>query len=208
MFKDRRIKLLIFLSLIAGVLLGIKLIIPKETKPELIDTSPKNNQEQVKVISSLIFTFNQSVNSENFNILVFPNFEYSLTNKDDYSLEIKPVLLEYDTSYQVELKNNKFESFYSVLKFKTEKAPEALEYNKEEIREFYEQLEKQIYTDYPLFDYIPYYGEKFSVDYLKPLVLEVILKTDTPETRQEVLNWIKDKKVDPSTHKIEWKVKP
>jgi hypothetical protein len=208
MFKDKRVKLLIFLSLMAGVLLGIKLIIPKEITPELIETSPKDNQGQIKVTSSLIFSFNQPVKPENFNILAFPNFKYSITNKDDYSLEIKPILLEYDTSYQVELKNNKFESFYVILKFKTEKIPEVLEYNKEEVREFYEQLEKQTYTDYPLFDYIPYYGEKFSVDYLKPLVLEVILKADTPEIRQEVLNWIKNKKVDPGSHKIEWKVKP
>lgn len=208
MFKDGRIKLFIFLSLIAGVLLGIKLIIPKEIKPELVDTLPKHNQEQVEVSSVLIFIFSQPVNPEDFNISVFPNFTYSISNKEDYSLEIKPVLLEYDTSYQVELKNSKFENFYAVLKFKTEKTSGSLEYNKEEIRESYEELEKQTYRDYPLFDFIPYYGENYSIDYLKPLVLEVIVKKDTAEIRQEVLDWIRSKGVEPATHQIEWKVKP
>lgn len=68
-------------------------------------------------------------------------------------------------------------------------------------------LEPTIKANYPLFDYIPFKTENWSINYLKPLEFLVTLKTDTPEIRQEVLDWIESKGVDPKTHKIEWKIK-
>lgn len=67
------------------------------------------------------------------------------------------------------------------------------------------QIRKEIQQDYPLFQYIPYKTQNWQIDYLKPLILEVILKADSPAIRQEVLDWITSKKVDPATHKIIWK---
>lgn len=72
---------------------------------------------------------------------------------------------------------------------------------------FYKDIQQEISENYPLFKDIPYKTDNWSIDYLKPLTLEVILKTDSPQTRQEVLSWITAKGVDPATHKIEWKVK-
>ena len=73
------------------------------------------------------------------------------------------------------------------------------------IREYYKKLDEDTYRGYPLFDYTPYETTNWKITYLKPLILVVTLKKDTPEVRQEVLDWIKSKGVDPSTHKIEWK---
>lgn len=72
---------------------------------------------------------------------------------------------------------------------------------------FYEKKRPEILNNYPLFDFIPYKTEKYSIDYLDPLILEIILKKDTPEIRQDVLDWISSKGVDPNTHKIIWKTK-
>jgi len=68
-------------------------------------------------------------------------------------------------------------------------------------------LEPTIKTNYPLFDYVPFETENWSVDYLKPLEIQVMLKSDTPEMRQEVLDWIESKGVNPQTHKIIFKKK-
>ncbi len=73
------------------------------------------------------------------------------------------------------------------------------------IREFYKKLDEETYRSYPLFDYIPYKTDDFSLDYIKPLVLEIKLRKDTPEIRQEAYDWILSKGVDPKTHKIIWK---
>lgn len=85
---------------------------------------------------------------------------------------------------------------------------------KEEISEEPEKLEKtlsdpgflpkkieEISEKYPLLPYLPLMSEKFDLDYLSPLKLRVILKKGTKE---EVLDWIRSKGVDPQTHEIEW----
>lgn len=67
------------------------------------------------------------------------------------------------------------------------------------------QIQKEIKQDYPLFKYIPHQTQNWKIDYLKPLTLEIIIKKDAPETRSEVLEWIKSKNVEPTTHTIIWK---
>lgn len=70
------------------------------------------------------------------------------------------------------------------------------------------QIRKEIQRDYPLFDFIPYKSKNWQIDYLKPLTLEIILRSDTLANRQEALNWIKEKGIDPATHGIVWKIEP
>ena len=69
------------------------------------------------------------------------------------------------------------------------------------------KLQPTIEKNFPLFNYTPFKTEKWSIYYSKPLTLLVILKEDTSEARQEVLDWISSKGVGPKTHKIEWKIK-
>ena len=70
------------------------------------------------------------------------------------------------------------------------------------------QIRKEIQRDYPLFDFIPFKTKNWQIDFLKPLTLEIILRSDTLANRQEVLNWIKEKGIDPATHEIVWKIEP
>lgn len=72
--------------------------------------------------------------------------------------------------------------------------------------DFYEEQRPKILEQYPLFDFIPYRTDKYIIDYTKPLVLQVVLKKDTLEIRQEVFDWIISKGVDPKTHIITWKI--
>lgn len=70
---------------------------------------------------------------------------------------------------------------------------------------FRETIDNEILQAYPLFNYIPFKAEIWSIDYTNKMELTVKLKQDTPEIRQEVFNWITDHGVDPQTHKIIWK---
>ncbi len=69
-------------------------------------------------------------------------------------------------------------------------------------------IEKEIYQktqeNYPLLSFVPFQTLNWKIDYTGPLTLEVTFKKDTPETREEVLSWIKSKGVDPQTHDIKW----
>lgn len=69
-----------------------------------------------------------------------------------------------------------------------------------------EDIMKSIQRKFPLYDFLPYWTENFQIDYVAPLTLEVQIKNDTPQTRQEALDWILSKGVNPSTHQIQWKV--
>lgn len=67
-------------------------------------------------------------------------------------------------------------------------------------------LLKSLKTKFPLIESLPYKTDRFSIDYKAPLSLKVEIKvaTQTAEIKKEVLDWIKTKGVDPSTHKIEF----
>lgn len=71
--------------------------------------------------------------------------------------------------------------------------------------DFYQQMRSEIENNYPLFDFVPYETENYRVNYTDDLTLKVTLKKDTPEIRQEVLDWISSKGINPKTHKIVWK---
>lgn len=71
-----------------------------------------------------------------------------------------------------------------------------------------EDLKTSLLKKFPLYDTVPYQEESFSVDYLGPLHLRVVLKIDTPENRKIVLDWIKSNEVDPLAHKIDWITSP
>lgn len=78
----------------------------------------------------------------------------------------------------------------------------------EEIGESAQELVEYLRESFPLYDHLPYTSEKFYLKYKKPFHLKAVLKEDTPEAREEVLNWIRSKGVDPETHEIDWEEKP
>ena len=52
---------------------------------------------------------------------------------------------------------------------------------------------------------MPFSNEDFAINYLAPLKLGVKIKgTDEEKIKQEVLQWIRNKGVDPQTHEIIW----
>lgn len=71
-----------------------------------------------------------------------------------------------------------------------------------------EEIIQSLRKKFPLYDWAPYTSENFSVRYVDKFQLEVSLKENTPEARQEVLDWIRSKGVDPETHEIDWEIKP
>lgn len=204
---NNRLKFLLILSLVAGLLLSLKLLV--RVPFQIIASDPENNQDQVDTQKIVKLTANKKLVLSELTIVPSPGFVFE-TKITDKSLEIIPQqLLEPDTTYKIELKNKKYPSFYFVLSFKTIvsgiPSPIPTYFTDEQTKKFYEELDKQTYEAMPLFDYVPYKTNDFVIDYIRPLVLQVRLKKDTPPVRQEALNWIKSKGAD-KTHQVEWKV--
>lgn len=70
---------------------------------------------------------------------------------------------------------------------------------------FREIMEDEILSAYPLFHYLPITTTNWSISYTDKKQVTVLLRQETPEVRQEVLDWISDHGVDPQTHEIIWK---
>ncbi len=204
---NNRLKLPIILSLVAGLLLSLKLLV--NVPLQIINSDPKNNQDQVDIKKIIKLIFNEKPVLSELIIIPSPGFIFE-TKITDKSLEIIPQqLLEPDATYKIELKNKKYPNFYFVLSFKTIVSdisfPLPTYFTDEQTKKFYEEVDKQTYEAMPLFDYVPYKTNDFIIDYIRPLVLQVRLKKDTPQVRQKALDWIKSKGAD-KTHQIEWKL--
>jgi hypothetical protein len=64
--------------------------------------------------------------------------------------------------------------------------------------------------NFPLVEFLPYETENFYLDYIAPLHLRAKIKKATISTqiKQEILNWINSKGIDPQTHKIDFIPEP
>lgn len=69
------------------------------------------------------------------------------------------------------------------------------------VREMSEVMSK----NFPLIKHVPYSNGEFAINYLAPLKLGVKIKTkDKESVKENVLEWIKSKGVNPDTHEIVW----
>jgi len=68
------------------------------------------------------------------------------------------------------------------------------------------QILESLKERFPLVEFLPYETENFYLDYIAPLYLRATIKktTDSAQIKQEILNWINSKGVDPKTHKIDF----
>ncbi len=211
LFKEKKYRIIIFLLLLLGAILILKLVTPKRIAPKITETKPANKQENVSLDSQISISLNEPAVISEWQIIIDPRIDFSLEEKNGVINIVPAEPLIQSTRYLVELKNINFPDFYFSFSFTTKQVslppPEISIAPGKGDPKFYQTIQKSIDKNYPLFKFIPYQGKGWSVDYLEPLTLEVILIRDTPQAKQEVLNWIISKNVDPATHKIEWKVK-
>lgn len=204
---SKRTKIIIFLSILLILVVILKIIIPKNIAPQIIETQPKENDTQVPLETKIIVTFDQKIAPDNWQISFSPELSFTLITNEN-KLEIQPTaFLMEETKYLINIRNSQFKSFSYSFSFTTVSKP-TISPLKTGLGDpyFYNEIQKEVSDKYPLLKNIPFESENWWITYRGPLQLKVTLKKDTAEIRQEVLDWIKSKGVDPSTHKIEWKV--
>lgn len=169
------------------------------------ETYPKDGQKNVYPGEIMIwFSTQDLVGSRN-------DFSFSITPQPPYS--IKPVSIyptqkiEYqvlggllvDTTYTVSIKNTNGITI-KTFSFTTSSTPP--ESSSKYVTELQDKITEKYY---PLFYFVPYYNDDFHIDYTGRLSLQVkIKKNKVDNIKKEVLEWIKNKGVDPSTHKIQY----
>lgn len=190
----------IFLGLLAGVLLVLKLAKPFEHKYTVTKTLPSHQANLVELDSNIQIWFENSVELEKISVEVFPELEYQLSQPSSKSILIAPkYFLDNKTPYKVSLSAND-KSFFQ-LGFTTKETqgnPSVIKKATE-----WEQV------NYPLSDHTPYTNQDFTVEYLDKLSLRATIKTKPiDKSKNQVLSWIKSHGIDPSTHQIKWVINP
>jgi len=68
------------------------------------------------------------------------------------------------------------------------------------------QILESLREKFPLVEFLPYETENFYLDYVAPFHLRATIKkaTDSAKIKQEIINWIISKEVNPKTHKIDF----
>ncbi|MBL7150900.1 Ig-like domain-containing protein [Candidatus Microgenomates bacterium] len=184
--------LIIILVLIISALIIFNLFVKKQQPIQIISTVPVNGAENVEVDASLKIYFNRE--PKIFSVISSPEIDYSTQINKTIAVLTLNQSLKPETKYSLTVISQEKE-IYS-LSFTTRAQTEA------EIIEEEMAITKELY---PLINFIPYETENFKIAYEAPLLLLVKMKKENNEKiKKEVLDWIRSKKVDPSTHKIEW----
>ncbi len=185
------------------------------------ELSPKNGEAQTETTSPKIY-FNGKVDEKNISFNIRPATEFNINFKQDGNntiVTLTPIKgsLDYDTEYTIiikpksrcsqikELTNGSFE-----WKFKTA--------TRDELVARQDKADEELYKNNSLIKYLPHKNADFQVIFLEgsniyQITLYAILnnpnqvesyKQQLKQYKQEALDWIKSKKVDPSTLKIKW----
>ncbi len=203
----KRIKILmavIAVSLTALVIFSLYFINCLNPRISITETSPLDGASVVSPNTDVVFHFSDIANTNEFTIEVSPYFEYeSSFNKENLTLTITPKApLQEKTDYKIVLKKKgkctkikelkdkdyilSFKTSYSISNPNWQRAKESL-------------LKSTAW---------PVETKNFNIDYWdsKDTFL-VFIKTDScEENKKAVLNWFKEKKINPDKLNIVWTI--
>lgn len=191
--------LIIVLAVFAGILFGLRLLV-KIPSQKVVYFLPENLATNISTTSlNIQIDFSYSLTNENqYNINIVPEIKTLLKKLDNNGKTLRLTSeepLHPNTNYQITIKDKNKTLWQS--SFTTEKL------QGDPVIPF----EGQKYTqdNYPLLEYIPYETENFSVRYSAPLTLTVTIKKGEQKTIEpSIKEWIKSHSVDPSTHQFKW----
>lgn len=209
--------LIVFLAFLATLFLGRQIFFPPQEKLQVVNTTPLPGQNNIPLNQEIVLEFNQAVNPQDLIFSFFPEFLFEIKSENQ-KIIIKPKeSLLPKTQYRLELKNKSDNSLFSLV-FETAEEEivsspspslspslEATAEGKGDPNAL-KEMTKELYQNYPLYDYTPYRTSTWVTDYLEPKKLIIIYKKgeNLPTIQEEVFAWIRENKVDPKTHLYVW----
>jgi hypothetical protein len=195
MFHSQTKKIIIGLLLII-ILITLIVVSSSRKKPlGIVQVYPNPESKNVDVKTDINVIFDQEPSLKDISFKINPEFEFK-QELFDRSLVITPKEnLQGNTTYHIDVlieKENIFSWTFSTRKLSES---EVIEIEVEETQRMY-----------PLANYLPLKTDSYRLTYIKPMVLQVTLKTGSEmEVEEEIKEWIKSKGIDPSTHQIVFK---
>lgn len=200
----KKYRLIIFLGVLLGVFLGTRAILYLKPVPlTVLNVYPPNQTENVPLdLKTIQIGFNRPLKKTNeIKIIVSPAIDFNREeNKTVVLLKLKEKLKS-GTIYGLEIQKMPAQILIYSWSFKTK---EIMKTGRGDVTLF-DFFEKNTGENYPLAPFVPYHSQNFSLDYIGPRHLQVVLKGEDKESiKEEVFAWIKSQGIDPSTHKIDF----
>lgn len=184
--------LIIILAFVIGGLVGLNLLNRLYQPLKVVSVSPFEGAENVALDTSLKIQFNRE--PEVLSLMAHPEIDFSLGISHTTATLVLNQPLKPETKYSLAVLYQEKEVFS--WSFTTRELTE-----NESVEEEVEMSKKS----YPLIDFVPYETENFKISYEAPLFLQIEIKKGKVDLiKEEVLDWILSKGVNPATHKIEW----
>ncbi|MBP8591038.1 Ig-like domain-containing protein [Candidatus Shapirobacteria bacterium] len=201
-------KTAIIVAIIIIIIMATYLANHLEEPLSLIETTPKNSQENVSLDTEIILTFNQPINDQQLLIRTEPFFEYQVKKQGNKAIIIPSHPLVSGQRYYLYISygQNKEELvfFSTIEKSRQQVNPKTIDDSK-----IAEDMDQYIKENYPLLGVTPKKTANWTADYLSKKKLIITYKKGLyPETiRQEVFAWIKSFGLDPNSHEYIWEEK-
>lgn len=188
-----RPKILIIILAFLVIILAVFNLLNKLYQPvKVISVSPFNGAENIELYPSLQIRFNRE--PETLSFKAQPEIDYSLQTSNTTATLALNQPLKPETQYSLTILSKEKEvfSWSFTTRFLTE-------------TEVIEEEREMSKKSYPLIDFVPYETENFKITYEAPLFLQVRIKKGKVNLiKEEILDWIRSKEINPASHQIEW----
>lgn len=184
--------LIIILAFIIGVLVAFSQLRQKAQPLKILSVLPPKEAINVDLNFSPQVEFDQPAKS--LSLVSQPEIDYSLQTDDQTTTFVLNHSLKPETKYNLSLLSEGETIYFWSFTTRSQTESELIE----------EEVETALKT-YPLAEFLPYETDEFQIAYEGPLYLLITIKKGVVEERkQEILNWVRFRGVDPTTHQIEW----
>ncbi len=184
-FLNRKIiYLLVFLIFVLAI---VSLFLKQELRIVEAQPTVTNN---IDLDQKFEFIFNKK--PENIVVVTSPEFNFDKIIDEKKLLLIPQEMLKQNSYYTLNIYQKEKQLFKKT--FKTRVGTET---------EVIQEETSFTFSKYPLIDFLPIDNPRYHLTYADSLVLKVTIKQGSQEQiRQEVIDWISSKGIDPNTHQV------
>lgn len=162
-----------------------------------ITSQPANNQIGVNLDENVVIYLPEIINIEDINITISPQIDLKPDWQDNQVTLTHQRLFNSNDTYTLEIKYLPTSQVAYQFSFQTLQ----MQGNPAVVQE----IDAQQAIDYPLLQKLPYWENRFQVEYIGPLHLEIIYD-GSPENKQAAENWLANYKQELANHQIDWKI--
>ncbi len=190
---------------------------------KMTDISPSDKEKDIGIDQKISISFNKKVSAENFSITSHPVKEFKLSESNNSLVIIPTDNFSPNTSYTITINSKK--SFTDISETKTNQHTWQFTTGTGSVEEIFDTNFDEFYAKYPLAEFLPHRTDHYKIegpdeDDSYTIILyaifnagingppieeqEKVYKEELRNYKNEALEWIISKDIDPNSLKLQW----